>query len=94
MAIIKAFAVGAALALLFVAFIWVIGPVACTSPSTARRVLEEQGYKDIKLTGFRLMGCGQGDTFSDGFEATNVNGKRVHGVVCSSFTKSATIRFD
>jgi hypothetical protein len=66
----------------------------CTHESTARRVLEDNGYTDIKITGYRFMMCGKDDSFSTGFEATSPAKKRVTGAVCEGWTKGATIRFD
>jgi len=67
---------------------------ACTNSSKAERVLSENGYTNIQLTGYDLFGCGKGDTFADGFKATSPAGKTVVGVVCSGMFKGATIRFD
>jgi len=66
---------------------------ACTNPDGARRILTQQGYTDITLTGYDAWSCGQDDWYSTGFVATNVNGVRVTGVVCQGMFKGATIRF-
>lgn len=64
------------------------------SPAEAKRTLGNAGYDDIEITGHRIFGCGQGDFYRTGFEATTQNGQRVSGVVCSGFFKRSTIRFD
>ncbi len=66
----------------------------CQSESTARRVLSEQGYTDIELTGWRPFMAGKDDTFSTGFRAKSPSGKIVTGAVTSGFVKGSTIRFD
>jgi len=66
----------------------------CTDASTAQRVLHQQGYTNVVITGYRPFLGSQGDTYVTGFEATAPNGTRVTGAVCSGFLKGATIRFD
>jgi hypothetical protein len=70
----------------------VISMVGCTHQTTAIRVLQDQGYKNIVITGWRPFSCQ--DSFATGFEATNSNGKFVTGVVCEGWLKAATLRFD
>ena len=70
-----------------------VGTTACTHQATAIRILKDQGYKNIVLTGWRPFSC-QEDSFATGFEATNPNGKFVTGVVCEGWLKAATLRFD
>ena len=65
----------------------------CSDASTARRVLEENGYSNIKITGHAWFTCADSDDFSTGFEATAPGGRHVTGAVCSGFFKGATIRF-
>jgi hypothetical protein len=77
-------------------FILILGILAlsgCTNPDNAKRVLEEQGYTQIEITGFEPFACDENDTFSTGFIAVNPFGKKVSGVVCSGFLKNSTIRF-
>lgn len=70
----------------------------CTDVDRTRRVLEEQGYTDIEITGYRYFSCSEDDSCSTGFVAKSQAGKRVSGVVCSGyfgpFSKAATIRLD
>lgn len=67
--------------------------VSCTQPHRAIKLLNEEGYKNIKITGYRWSGCSQNDSFHTEFEATR-NGYEVTGVVCSGILKSQTIRRD
>jgi hypothetical protein len=68
---------------------------SCDDKATARRVLENNGYTDIELTGYKAFCCGDDDGYSTGFRARGQNGKIVTGCVCSSmFQKGATIRFE
>ena len=72
----------------------VLMPVACTSPSTAQRTLEENGYTHVQLTGYRWFVCDSHDAFSTGFTAISPAGKPVSGAVCAGWFKGNTIRFD
>lgn len=65
-----------------------------TDPATATRVLQQAGYHDVRMTGYRWFACGDDDYFSTGFEATSSNGNRVSGTVCEGILKSNTIRLD
>jgi hypothetical protein len=78
----------------------------CTSETDAQRVLTDQGYVDIRFTGYRAFICGDDYTFHTGFEAdTNVitvdkDGKQaivkhhVTGAVCSGWLKGNSIKLD
>lgn len=67
---------------------------ACSAPSRAVRTLHSSGYTDVKTTGWAPFTCGEDDTFSTGFSATNPQGDRVSGTVCCGLiTKSCTVRF-
>jgi len=66
----------------------------CYSTNDAKKALESQGFTDVKVTGHAWFACGKSDTFATSFEATNANGKRVSGAVCSGlFFKNATVRW-
>ncbi len=67
---------------------------ACSDGNTARKVLINNGYTDVEITGYKPFMCGKDDTFSTGFKATAPGGHKVSGAVCSAFTKGSTIRFD
>lgn len=73
--------------------VMIVALTGCTSEQDARRALEAEGFTVIEITGYRFFGCGDDDAFKTGFVATNQGGKRVEGVVCSGWFKSATIRY-
>ncbi len=57
--------------------------------------LVQQGYTDIKITGYRWFSGSKSDYYCTGFEATATNGNRVTGTVTRGlFFKGKTIRFD
>ena len=70
-----------------------IATLSCTDEKGALRILENEGYTNIVLTGYDAYGCSDSDDFSTGFTATNSHGKQVVGVVCSGMCKGYTIRF-
>ena len=67
---------------------------ACSDAPSAERALDNLGFKDVKVTGYRIWGCGEEYTFHTGFEAVNPNGKIVTGVVCSGWLRGSTVKFD
>lgn len=69
--------------------------VVNNNSSKERSVLENSGYKDIKLgvTSPIFLDCGEDDTFSTSFTATNPSGQQVSGSVCCGWIKKCTIRF-
>ena len=69
------------------------GMIACTDDSNSRRTLENSGYTDIELHGYKAFACGKDDSFSTAFTAKNPQGKQVSGVVCCGITKGCTVRF-
>jgi len=66
--------------------------VGCTSPDNAIKVLKNEGFTNIQMTGYDFFACSDNDTFSTGFTATK-NGKTITGVVCSGILKGSTIRY-
>jgi hypothetical protein len=64
----------------------------CSDAPTAERVLRQQNYKDILITGYSWFSCGRDDSFATGFRAKAPNGETVEGVVCSGWLKGATVR--
>ena len=66
--------------------------VCCTDEPRARRVLEEQGYADIELTGYAPWSCSNDDTFETGFRAKGPTGRAVTGAVCCGAFKNCTVR--
>ena len=67
---------------------------ACDDPKAARKALGNLGFTNVETKGYSWFGCGKDDSFSTAFEATNAQGQRVTGVVCSGWFKGATVRFD
>ncbi|MFL5731072.1 MAG: hypothetical protein ACJ75J_16410 [Cytophagaceae bacterium] len=67
---------------------------SCADDKNARRILENNGYKDIRITGYKAYCCSDDDQYSTGFTATNQNGVTVSGCVCTGFSKGGTIRFE
>lgn len=69
--------------------------LSCTDETNSKRVLQQMGFRDIKMTGHSFTACGEGDTVSDGFEARSPSGYMVSGAVCCGLImKSCTIRLD
>lgn len=67
---------------------------ACTDELTATRILVNEGYTNIKFTGYNWLACGQDDFYSTGFIATK-NNHQIVGTVCSGLLyKNATIRYE
>lgn len=67
---------------------------ACTDDDTAIRVLQQSGYTQIKITGYRPFMKGEDDTYSTGFEAISPTGAQVSGAVTGGPFKGNTIRLD
>lgn len=67
----------------------------CSQPDKATRILTDEGYTHIEITGWRPFSCGKDDDFATGFRAIAPSGHEVTGVVCSGlFFKAATVRLD
>lgn len=67
---------------------------ACSNSNDAVKALEAQGFTDIQTTGWSAFACSDDDFYATGFVATNPQGKRVKGTVCSGVLfKNATIRW-
>ncbi len=70
------------------------GPVFGTDAKDATRVLSAQGYKDIKITGYKWFN-GTKEFYNTGFEATAPNGSKVSGNVSKGVLfKGSTVRLD
>ena len=67
---------------------------ACTDNESTTRVLEDNGYTNIELTGWKPLQAGKDDVFSTGFTAKSPNGRIVSGAVTKGVFKGSTIRFD
>ena len=76
------------------ALVAILGLAACTDSEGARRTAENHGLTEVRITGYRFFGCSKDDLYHTGFEARAPNGRRVTGVVCSTFFKSNTLRLD
>lgn len=66
----------------------------CTKSDSTISFLDQQGYKNIVVTGWRPFMADKNDVFSTGFRAINSNGKNVSGAVTEGWFKGKTIRFD
>lgn len=64
----------------------------CSRPDSANKVLHQNGYTDIEITGWKFFGCDGNDFFSTGFKAKSPIGFPVSGNVCEGWFKGATIR--
>jgi hypothetical protein len=61
--------------------------------ATARRIVEDAGYHDVKIGGPKRLSCGGDDLASNTFTATSTTGRTVHGVVCCGLLwKNCTMR--
>lgn len=67
---------------------------SCTDEDKATRILKEQGYTEIKITGYSPFACSEDDVYSTGFKAKSVSGNYVKGTVCTGLLKGSTIRLD
>ena len=77
---------------LLIAFALLAG---CTQPEKAKRLLEDQGYSEVRITGYNWWACSDDDTFHTGFVGKTPAGRQAKGTVCAGlFFKGATIRFD
>lgn len=56
--------------------------------------LKKHGYTQVKIDGYRWIGCQMGDDFHTGFEAISPKGVRVTGVVCFGVLKEPIINID
>jgi rhodanese-related sulfurtransferase len=78
----------------------VIAIAALTSCSSGndfkkgKKILEQQGYTDVKNTGYNWFCCGKDDGYSTGFKAKDKAGNSVEGCFCSSVGKGVTVRFE
>ena len=74
----------------------VILSTSCTSTNDfekGKKQLENQGYTNIKKTGYEMFCCGEDDSFSTGFTAIDKQGNKVKGCFCSGVLKGVTVRF-
>jgi hypothetical protein len=72
----------------------VFAPVIAVDSEGATRVLQANGFTNIKITGYRWFN-GTQEYFNTGFEATAPNGTKVSGNVSKGiWFKGSTIRLD
>lgn len=67
--------------------------MSCTDNRRSKRILEDLGMTNVKITGHRFFTCGEDDTYSTGFIAYKKN-KKVSGTVCCGIMKGCTVRYD
>lgn len=66
----------------------------CTNSTDAINALQDTGFTDIQMTGYRFFSCSKDDFYHTGFIAKNIQGRTVKGTVCSGFLfKNSTVRF-
>lgn len=70
----------------------VFSPALLSNPSEGKRILEEQGYTNVRFLGVSYTSCGTGDIRQDRFEVTNPKSTFIV-TVCSGLWKGYTIRF-
>jgi hypothetical protein len=76
----------------FFASLLILSVLGCTDGEGARRILIEQNYHNVDITGYDTWGCPRDDYFSTGFTATSPNGTHVEGVVCEAAFGYMTVR--
>lgn len=82
------------LSILFPAFA-MLALGACTNAPDATRVLEENGYTNVQITGYNWLSCSKDDEVHTGFIAKSPNGRTITGTVCAGLLfKNSTIRFE
>ena len=72
----------------------ILALVGCTREDDTKRVLQQSGYTQVEITGWRPFAAGKDDTFSTGFRAKAPNGQTVTGTVTGGILKGSTIRLD
>ena len=72
-----------------------IALTGCYDSDGSKKILDDQGYTDVKTNGHAWFACSDDDNLATSFEAVSPAGKPVAGAVCSGFLfKNATIRFN
>lgn len=73
----------------------VFGLASCTDAENATRVLELNGFTEVRTTGYAWLSCSEKDSVKTGFVARAPNGQITKGAVCSGLLfKNSTIRFE
>lgn len=66
----------------------------CVNKDDAEKALANQGFTNVRVTGYNLFACSKDDFYHTGFTATNIQGNTVSGTVCSGLIfKGSTIRW-
>ncbi len=65
----------------------------CANPDKTTYVLQNDGYSDINITGYKAFSCAEEDLYATGFTARK-NGNFIIGTVCGGGGVGYTIRFD
>lgn len=86
----KAILIGLLLILAMIAF----ALTSCTDEQGARKVLERNNYKPLKVGGYAPFGGGEEDIYKTSFVAIAPNGDTVTGCVTKGAFKGSTIRLD
>ena len=78
--------------IIMIAFLYALS--GCTAPGRATRILEDDGFTDVEITGYNFFACSNDDWYHTGFRAKR--GERtVYGTVCSGLIfRNSTIRFE
>ena len=58
----------------------------------AVEILEKQGFTNVSLDGYPLVGCSEDDFYNRNFTATSINGQQSKGVICKGMLKGYTVR--
>ena len=66
---------------------------SCDGTQSSLRIIQEQGYSEVQITGVNIFACSKDDIFRYNFVANSPNGTNVRGVVCSAPLKGYTVRF-
>jgi hypothetical protein len=67
---------------------------SCTDESGAKKALERNGYKPIKVGGYGWFAGSKDDVYITKFKAVAPNGDTVTGCVTSGWFKGNTVRTD
>ena len=74
--------------------LFILTTEGCTKPHAARDALSRAGYTSIELEGWAPLLCDRDDYYATGFSATNGEGERITGAVCTKlWTGFNTIRY-
>ena len=76
-----------------IAVLVIISLSGCTDKETTERILKNDGFSNITITGYNFFACSKDDIYHTGFIAKKGD-KKIEGTVCSGLIfKNSTIRF-